>query len=108
MLAAAGYPAGFEMELEWAEFQGWTFNEFVQIVARYFGDIGVRVKLKQLETSTWLNKAGGIAGRQIELAVEDTKYDVPTTIAAYDALGWDGYHLGDDSDGGVRKLPLLE
>ena len=59
LLAAAGYAAGFEMELEWAEFQGWTFNEFVQIVARYFGDIGVRVKLKQLETSTWLNKAGG-------------------------------------------------
>jgi len=59
LLAAAGYPSGFDMELEWAEFQGWTFNEFVQLVARYFGDVGVRVKLKQLETSTWINKAGG-------------------------------------------------
>src|SRR5207245_2246912 len=33
LLAAAGYPKGFDMELEWAEFQGWTFNEFVQLVA---------------------------------------------------------------------------
>src|SRR2546423_13144727 len=40
-----------------------------------------------------LNKAGGIAGRQIELVVDDTKYDVPTykqefaTLAAKDASG---------------------
>src|SRR5262252_7814971 len=59
LLAAAGYPNGFDTELEWAEFQGWTFNEFVQLVARFFGDVGVRVKLKQLETSTWLAKAAG-------------------------------------------------
>jgi len=60
LLAAAGYPKGFDMELEWAEFQGWTFNEFVQLVARFFGDVGVRVKLKQLETSTWLNRVAGV------------------------------------------------
>jgi ABC-type transport system substrate-binding protein len=60
LLAAAGYPKGFDMELEWAEFQGWTFNEFVQLVARFFGDVGVRVKLKQLETSTWIAKAAGV------------------------------------------------
>jgi hypothetical protein len=48
------------MELEWAEFQGWIYGEFVQLLARFFGDIGVRVKLKQLETSTWLTKVGGI------------------------------------------------
>ena len=60
LLAAAGYPNGFDMELEWAEFQGWTFNEFAQLVARFFGDVGVRVKLKQLETSTWIAKAAGV------------------------------------------------
>jgi ABC-type transport system substrate-binding protein len=59
LLAAAGYPKGFETELEWAEFEGWTYNEFVQLVARFWGDIGVRVKLRQLETSTWINKIGG-------------------------------------------------
>jgi len=59
LLAAAGYPSGFETELEWAEFEGWTYNEFVQLVARFWGDVGVRVKLKQLETSAWLNKIGG-------------------------------------------------
>ena len=59
LLAAAGYPSGFETELEWAEFEGWTYNEFVQLVARFWGDVGVRVKLKQLETSAWLNKTGG-------------------------------------------------
>jgi len=57
----AGYPNGFDMDLEWAEFQGWTFNEFVQLVARFFGDVGVRVKLKQLETSTWLNRVAGVS-----------------------------------------------
>src|SRR3989454_9002653 len=60
LLAAAGYPNGFEMELEWAEFQGWDFNAFVQLIARFYGDIGVRVKLRQLETSTWLSKAAGV------------------------------------------------
>jgi peptide/nickel transport system substrate-binding protein len=60
LLAAAGYPKGFDMELEWAESQGWTYGEFVQLLARFFGDIGVRVKLKQLDTSTWLAKAGGV------------------------------------------------
>jgi ABC-type transport system substrate-binding protein len=59
LLAAAGYPSGFETELEWAEFEGWTYNEFVQLVARFWSDVGVRVKLKQLETSTWINKVGG-------------------------------------------------
>lgn len=40
-----------------------------------------------------LNKAGGIAGRQIEMVIEDTKYDVPThkqkfaAMAAKDASG---------------------
>jgi ABC-type transport system substrate-binding protein len=60
LLAAAGYPGGFEVELEWAEFQGWTYGEFVQLVARFFTDVGVRVKLKQLETSTWLSKNTGV------------------------------------------------
>jgi ABC-type transport system substrate-binding protein len=60
LLAAAGYPNGFEVELEWAEFQGWTFSEFAQLSARFFSDIGVRVKLKQLETSTWLSKMTGV------------------------------------------------
>ena len=60
LLAAAGYPNGFDVELEWAEFQGWTYGEFAQLVARFFNDIGVRVKLKQLETSTWLSKVTGV------------------------------------------------
>ncbi|MGH7334646.1 MAG: ABC transporter substrate-binding protein, partial [Candidatus Rokuibacteriota bacterium] len=60
LLAAAGYPNGFDVELEWAEFQGWTYGEFVQLAARFYNDIGVRVKLKQLETSTWLSKMTGV------------------------------------------------
>jgi peptide/nickel transport system substrate-binding protein len=60
LLAAAGYPNGFDMELEWGELQGWTFGDFVQLLARFFGDIGVRVKLKQLETTTWFTKTGGV------------------------------------------------
>jgi len=74
LLAAAGYPNGFDMELEWAEFQGWTFSEFVQLVARFFGDVGVRVKLKQLETSTWLAKAAGVQ-------------PFPHTLAAFSPIG---------------------
>jgi ABC-type transport system substrate-binding protein len=60
LLAAAGYPKGFDMDLEWAEFQGWSYGDFVQLLARFFGDIGVRVRLRQLETSTWLAKVGGV------------------------------------------------
>jgi peptide/nickel transport system substrate-binding protein len=60
LLAAAGYPGGLELELEWAELQGWNFGEFVQLVARFYNDVGVRVKLKQLETSTWLSKTAGV------------------------------------------------
>src|SRR5437660_886323 len=64
----------FDVELEWAEFQGWTFNEFVQLVARFFGDAGVRVKLKQLETSTWIAKAAGVQ-------------PFPHTLAAFSPIG---------------------
>jgi peptide/nickel transport system substrate-binding protein len=60
LLAAAGYPNGFDVELEWAEFQGYTFGDFAQLVARFYNDVGVRVKLKQLETSTWLSKMTGV------------------------------------------------
>jgi ABC-type transport system substrate-binding protein len=60
LLAAAGYGNGFDLELEWAEFQGWNFSEFVQLVARFYNDVGVRVKLKQLETSTWLTRTAGV------------------------------------------------
>ena len=60
LLAAAGFPNGLDLEIEWAEFQGWTYGEFVQLLSRFFGDVGVRVKLKQLETSTWLAKVGGV------------------------------------------------
>ncbi len=36
LLAAAGYPNGFDVELEWAEFQGWTYGDFVQLAARFY------------------------------------------------------------------------
>src|SRR5262249_56258365 len=29
LLAAAGYPNGFDAELEWAEFQGYNYSDFV-------------------------------------------------------------------------------
>ena len=60
LLAAAGYPNGLDLELEWAEFQGWNYGEFAQLVARFYNDVGLRVKLKQLETSTWLTKVTGV------------------------------------------------
>ena len=60
LLAAAGYPNGLDLELEWAEFQGWNYGEFAQLVARFYNDVGLRVKLKQLETSTWLAKVTGV------------------------------------------------
>src|SRR5213593_4171134 len=46
----------------------YNVNEFVQLVARFFGDVGVRVKLKQLETSTWIAKAAGVQPFQHTLA----------------------------------------
>jgi ABC-type transport system substrate-binding protein len=60
LLAAAGYPNGLDLELEWAEFQGWNLSEFVQLVSRFYNDVGVRVKLRQLESSTWISKAAGV------------------------------------------------
>ena len=59
LLAAAGFPNGFDMSLEWAEFQGFIFGEFVQLLARFFEDIGVWVKLKQIESATWVAKIYG-------------------------------------------------
>jgi ABC-type transport system substrate-binding protein len=59
LLAAAGLPNGFDLEIEWAEFQGWTYGEYAQLLSRFFSDVGIRVKLKQLETSTWIAKVQG-------------------------------------------------
>jgi ABC-type transport system substrate-binding protein len=60
LLASAGFPNGFDLEIEWAEFQGWTYGEYAQLLARFFSEVGVRAKLKQLETSTWIAKAQGV------------------------------------------------
>lgn len=59
LLAAAGYPKGFDMVIEWAEGQGATYGEFAQLLSRFFEEVGVRVKLKQLETATWIAKLYG-------------------------------------------------
>jgi ABC-type transport system substrate-binding protein len=60
LLASAGFPNGFDLEIEWAEFQGWTYGEYAQLLARFFNEVGVRARLKQLETSTWIAKAQGV------------------------------------------------
>lgn len=59
LLAAAGLANGFDLEIEWAEFQGWTYGEYAQLLARFFTEVGIRTKLKQLETSTWIAKVQG-------------------------------------------------
>jgi peptide/nickel transport system substrate-binding protein len=59
LLAEAGHPNGFDMVVEWAEFQGFIFGEFVQVLARSFEDVGLRVKLKQMDSATWLAKLYG-------------------------------------------------
>src|SRR5262252_9351451 len=53
LLAEAGYPKGFEMTIEWAEWRGYVWGEFVQLLSRFFEDIGMRVKVKRLEGTTW-------------------------------------------------------
>jgi peptide/nickel transport system substrate-binding protein len=53
LLAEAGYPKGFEMTIEWAEWRGYVWGEFVQLLSRFLEDIGIRVKVKQLEGTTW-------------------------------------------------------
>jgi ABC-type transport system substrate-binding protein len=60
LLASAGFPNGFDLEIEWAEFQGWTYGEYAQLLARFFNEVGVRARLRQLETSTWIAKAQGV------------------------------------------------
>jgi peptide/nickel transport system substrate-binding protein len=59
LLAEAGYPKGFEMTIEWAEGQGSVFGEFAQLLVRFFEEVGIRAKLKQLETATWVTKMYG-------------------------------------------------
>src|SRR6267378_1421714 len=53
LLAEAGYPNGFEMTLEWGEFRGTANSDFAVAVAKFFEDIGVRTKIKQVDTATW-------------------------------------------------------
>jgi peptide/nickel transport system substrate-binding protein len=53
LLAEAGYPNGFEMTLEWAEFRGSAFSDFAVAVGKFFEDIGVHTKIKQVDASTW-------------------------------------------------------
>jgi peptide/nickel transport system substrate-binding protein len=53
LLAEAGYPNGFAMTIEWGEQQGYVVSDFVTVAARFLQDIGIQVKLKQVEFSTW-------------------------------------------------------
>jgi peptide/nickel transport system substrate-binding protein len=54
LLAEAGVPNGFEMTLEWGEFRGYAWGDFAVTLAKFFEDIGVKVKIKQVDTSTWI------------------------------------------------------
>jgi peptide/nickel transport system substrate-binding protein len=53
LLAEAGYPNGFDMTIEWAEWRGYVWGEFVQLLSRFFEEIGIRVKIKQMDGSAW-------------------------------------------------------
>ena len=53
LLAEAGYPNGFEITLEWGELRGAANGDFAVAVAKFFEDIGVRTKIKQVDTSIW-------------------------------------------------------
>jgi peptide/nickel transport system substrate-binding protein len=53
LLAEAGYPNGFDMTLEWGEFRGYAWGDFAVSVAKFFEDVGIRVKIKQVDTATW-------------------------------------------------------
>jgi peptide/nickel transport system substrate-binding protein len=60
LLAEAGYPNGFDMTVEWAEWRGYVWGEFVQLLSRFFEEIGVRVKVKQMDGSAWFTlRLGG-------------------------------------------------
>lgn len=59
LLAQAGFPNGFDMTIEWAEGQGSVYGEFAQLLAQFFSQVGVRVKLQQLDSATWIAKLYG-------------------------------------------------
>ncbi|MBI3326063.1 MAG: ABC transporter substrate-binding protein [Nitrospinae bacterium] len=53
LLAEAGHPNGFDMTIEWGELRGYVFGDFAVLVAKFFEDIGIRVKIKTVDSSTW-------------------------------------------------------
>lgn len=59
LLAEAGYPNGFDMTLEWGEFRGSVWGDFAVAAGRFLEEIGVRVKIKQVDTATWVLMRGG-------------------------------------------------
>ena len=56
LLSEAGYPNGLELELEITIGRYIQSADIAQIVAAQLGDIGVRVKISEMEFGRWLDK----------------------------------------------------
>ena len=58
-LLAEAVPDGLSLSLEYGEIQGIPMGDFAVLVAKFWEDIGVDVKLKALESGTWMSKRRG-------------------------------------------------
>jgi peptide/nickel transport system substrate-binding protein len=57
LLAEAGYPDGFEVEIEWGELSGFTFGDTAVLLEKMWEDIGLDATIKQSEYATWWSKS---------------------------------------------------
>ena len=56
LLAEAGYPDGFKVEIEWGELSGFTFGDTAVLLEKMWEDIGLDATIKQSEYATWWSK----------------------------------------------------
>ena len=56
LLAEAGYPEGFKVEIEWGELSGFTFGDTAVLLEKMWEDIGLDATIKQSEYAMWWSK----------------------------------------------------
>ena len=99
LLKQAGYPNGFDIELNDAV---GTPKEFAEAIAAYLGQVGVRVKINRIDYAAWsrlnnTHKSGPMTTTQFTNAIYDPIHPVAGSFSK--AGAWSDYYNPD-----VEKL----
>ena len=109
LLAEAGYPNGLEIELESTIGRYVQSADIAQIVAAQLGEIGVRVKISEMEFGRWLNKyrVAHNLGDMAYFGLAWPTLDADGLLAFWETANDQAYYDNSTVDGLIKKARAI-